>query len=125
MIQVGTNLRVLTPNYLKLITTSDRAPVGLFTMPDCPDDIIKMVKEKYESWYHIWEEQYIPVIMSKSKWHFHKENLKPGDIVYFQLTESKMSANWRLGKVEDVKVGQDGYVRQARVRCQGGSRWVC
>ena len=123
-------LRVLTPNYLKLITTSDRAPVGLFTMPDCPDDIIKIVKEKYESWYHIWEEQYIPVIMNKSKWHFHKENLKPGDIVYFKLTESKMSANWRLGKVEDVKVGQDGFVRQARVAYKDTSSddpndWVC
>ena len=53
--------------------------------------------------------------MNRRKWHFHRENLKPGDIVYFKLTESKMSANWRIGKVEEVKLGQDGYVRQVTV----------
>ena len=33
-------LRVLTPNNLKLITMSDRAPVGLFNIPNKPEDII-------------------------------------------------------------------------------------
>ena len=53
--------------------------------------------------------------MQRKKWHFTQENLLPGDIVYFKLTESKMSANWKIGKVEDVKVGNDGYVRQVTV----------
>ena len=26
-----------------------------------------------------------------------------------------MSATWRIGKVEEVKIGADGYVRQARI----------
>ena len=73
------------------------------------------IQEKYETWYHIWEEQYLPKIMSRQKWHFQRDNLRPGDIVYFKLTESKMSARWRLGKVEDVKIGKDGYVRQASI----------
>ena len=53
----------------------------------------------------------MPLICNRQKWHFHSDNLRPGDVVYFKLTESKMSANWRIGKVEEVKAGQDGYVR--------------
>ena len=46
---------------------------------------------------------------------FKQENFKPGDIIYFKITESKMHADWRLGKVEEVKVGPDGFVREATV----------
>ena len=108
-------LRILTPNCLKLITTSDRAPVGPFTLPDSAAGIMDNIQEKYEAWYHIWCEQYLPMLMNRRKWHYQKENMKEGDIVYFKLTESKMSANWRVGKVEDVKLGQDGYVRSVVV----------
>ena len=108
-------LRILTPNSLKLITTGDRAPSGLFTLPDDAAGIMDNIQEKYEAWYHVWNEQYLPKVMNRRKWHEHSDNMKPGDIVYFKLTESKMSAIWRIGKVEDVKVGQDGYVRQVTV----------
>ena len=53
--------------------------------------------------------------MDKQKWHTRQENLKPNDIVYFKLTESKMSAKWLIGKVEEVKIGRDGCVRDATV----------
>lgn len=108
-------LRILTPNSLKLITTSDRAPAGLFTIPGNPLDIMENIQLKYEAWYHIWNEQYLPLIMDKQKWHDMKENLKPDDIVYFKLTESKMSATWIVGKVEEVVVGRDGKVREATI----------
>ena len=108
-------LRVLTPNSLKLITTSDRAPVGLFDIPDAPADLMDKIREKYELWYHIWNTQYLPLVMNRQKWHFKAENFKPGDVVYFKITESKMHANWKLGKVEEVKLGQDGYVREATI----------
>ena len=89
-------LRVLTPNCLKLINTSDRAPVGLFTMPESAAGIMENIQQKYEAWYHVWNEQYLPLICNRQKWHFHSDNLRPGDVVYFKLTESKMSANWKL-----------------------------
>ena len=108
-------LRVLTPNSLKLITTSDRAPAGLFDIPDAPADLMDKIREKYELWYHIWNTQYLPLVMNRQKWHFKAENFKPGDVVYFKITESKMHANWKLGKVEEVKLGQDGYVREATI----------
>ena len=106
-------LRILTPNSLKLISTSDRSPAGLFKIPDSAADIMDNIQQKYETWYHVWNEQYLPLVMDRQKWHFRRENLCPGDIVYFKLRESKMSATWRIGKVEEVKIDKDGYVRQA------------
>ena len=73
---------------------------------------MKVIDEKYELWYQVWNENYIPLIMDRQKWHFRKENLTPGDIVYFKLKESKMSATWRIGKVEEVTIGKDGFVRE-------------
>ena len=108
-------LRILTPNSLKLITTSDRAPAGLFEIPHGPADIMDNIKLKYETWYRVWSDEYLPLIMDRQKWHFSQENLKPEDVVYFKLTESKMSADWRFGKVEEVKVGQDGLVREVNI----------
>ena len=108
-------LRILTPNNLKLITTGDRAPVGLFNIPDKAGGIMEKIEEKYFLWYKVWNEFYLPLIMQRKKWHERSENLVPGDIVYFKLTESKMSADWRTGKIEEVKIGDDGYVRKVRV----------
>ena len=122
-------LRILTPNSLKLITTSDRAPAGLFEIPHGPADIMENIKLKYEAWYRIWNDEYLPLIMERQKWHFSEENLKPEDVVYFKLTESKMSADWRIGKVEEVKVGQDGLVREVNISYKdtegdGPSDWM-
>ena len=58
----------------------------------------------------MFNDAYIPLILQRKKWHFAHENLLLRDIVYFKLTEYKMSQDWRIGKVEGVKTGTDGYV---------------
>ena len=105
-------LRILTPNSLRLITTGDRAPTGVFTLPDKAEDIMENIDSKYMLWYKVFNEFYVPLIMQGKKWHEVNENLIEGDIVYFKPQESAMSANWRTGKVEKVKLGADGCVRQ-------------
>ena len=112
---INNKLRILTPNSLKLITTSDRAPIGVFDIPNSPTQILGNIRMKYEAWYRVWNEEYLPLIMERQKWHFSRDNFHPGDIIYFKITESKMSAVWKLGKVVEVKVGLDGYVREATV----------
>ena len=116
--QAGGNnalLRILSPNNLKLITMGDRAPVGIFNIPDKAGDIMENIDMKYQTWYSVWNESFLPLILNRQKWHEESENLTPGDIVYFKLTESKMSANWRSGKVENVKIGADGFVRTVTI----------
>ena len=60
-------LRILTPNSLKLVTTSDRAPAGVFDIPTSPTDIMDNISMKYEAWYRVWNEEYLPLIMERQK----------------------------------------------------------
>ena len=108
-------LRMLTPNNLRLISTSDRSPMGMFSIPEHPGDFVQSIQEKYDVWYDVWNNSYLPMMMKFPKWYDASENLVPGDIIYFKLLESKMSATWRLGKVEKVKLGADGFVREVIV----------
>ena len=108
-------LRILSPNNLKLITTGDRAPTGPMTIPDSAADFMDGINQKYLTWYSVWSESYLPLVMQRKKWHFARDNLVPGDVIYFKLTESKMSADWTLGIVDSVKLGSDGYVRKVVV----------
>ena len=108
-------LRILTPNSLKLTTMSDRAPAGLFSIPDTPMDILDNIDAKYTTWYHLWNTDYVPLLLDRQKWHLSIENLKTNDVVYFKLTESEMSSKWRFGIVEKVEMGRDGCVRVVTV----------
>ena len=98
-----------------MITTSDRSPVGLYNIPDNPEDLVQSIQEKYDTWYEVWNSSYLPEILKFPKWHNASENLVAGDIVYFKLHESKMSATWKVGKVEQVIIGYDGFVREVVV----------
>ena len=60
--------------------------------------------------------------MDRPKWHSKTENLVPNDVVYFKLTESKMSAEWIIGKVESVVIGRDACVREAKIAYKDTSR---
>ena len=108
-------LRVLSPSLLKNSTYTDRAPAELFTIPDSPQDIMTQIEKVYNFWFQIWNTDYVPLIMDRSKWHVEDENLREGDICYFKLTDSKLASDWRLGKVEFTKIGADGQVREVGV----------
>ena len=75
--------------------------------------MLETIEQKYTTWYEVFNTSYLPIIMQRQKWHFSRENLVKGDIVYFKLTESKMSSSWKVGKVENVTIGKDGFVRHA------------
>lgn len=111
----GPLLRVLTPNSLKINTSSNRAPSGLFTIPDTPMGLMDKVEENYTLFYKVWNTDYIPLIAQSQKWHFEAENLKENDLVYFKLKESKLGSRWVLGKVEYVVTSRDNLVRKIGV----------
>ena len=111
-------LRVLRPSTLKGLNSSDRAPRGLFSIPDLPNDKnqhFSKVEEMYNLWYQCWATAYIPVIMERQKWTEEDPSLAKNDIVYFKLTDKSMKAEWKLGKVDSIKVGRDGKVREVNI----------
>ena len=58
--------------------------------------------------------------MERQKWFKEEENLCKNDIVYFKLTDSVLAQDWRLGKVDFVKISRDGKIREVGVsyKCQ-------
>ena len=108
-------LKVLCPSLLKNGTFSDRAPTGVFNIPDSVEELMDKTVEKYNMWFRIWNTEYVPLIMDRQKWHQEGENLKVNDLVYFKLTDSALAADWRLGKVEFVTISRDGLVREVGI----------
>ena len=108
-------LKVLCPSILKNGTFSDRAPKDIFQIPNSEEDLMKKIIDKYNMWFRIWNTEYVPLIMDRQKWYKEEENLQPNDVIYFKLTDSALASDWRLGKVEFVKEGRDGKVREVGI----------
>ena len=108
-------LRVLCPNLLKNGTFTNRAPRGLFSIPNSMEDLMSNVENTYNLWFQVWNTEYLPLVMDRPKWHLEDENLKENDLIYFKLTDSKLTADWKLGKVEYVNIGKDGKVRSVGI----------
>ena len=108
-------LRVLYPNLLKNSTFTDRAPKGLFSIPNAAEDLMTRIENIYNLWFQVWNCEYLPLVIDRPKWHVEDENLKEDDLVYFKLTDSKLAADWRMGKVEYVNIGRDGRVRSVGI----------
>ena len=63
------------------------------------DEILESIEQKCTMWYEVFNTSYLPIIMQRKKWHFSRENLVKGDIVYFKLMERKMLSFWKGGKI--------------------------
>ena len=112
---MGVLLRVLSPNCLKLNTSSDRAPAGVFSVPRTAASMMKRIEATYMLWYKVWNVEYIPLVAQRQKWHSETENLVENDIIYFKLRDSKLAQSWLIGKVEFTNVSKDGKVRTVGV----------
>merc|ERR1712179_104282 len=100
---------------LKLNTASERAPSGLFTIPNHAKDMITDIEKKYKFWYEIWNTDYIPLIARRQKWFSQDDDLKENDVVYFKLTDSALSSKWHIGKVEYVLPSRDTRTRKVGI----------
>ena len=108
-------LRILRPCSLKGMNASDRAPSGLFTVPDLPEKHFNKVREAYDLWAKCWTTSYLPLVIQGQKWHQGEPSLNINDVVYFKIKESPLKAEWRTGKVDNIKLGRDGKIRQVNV----------
>ena len=108
-------LRILKPSSLKGMNMSDRAPKGLFVVPDLPQKHFGKVQECYDLWYRCWATSFLPLIIKSQKWHDDDEPINVNDIVYFKLRDSPMKAEWRIGKIDSIKRGRDEKIREVNV----------
>ena len=108
-------LRILTPNFLKMNAGANRSPTSLFKLPESTSDLTQRIEDAYRTFYRIWDNDYVPLVASRQKWHESYENLQDEDIVYFKLKDSPFSSRWLIGKIEGRTLSKDGKVRKVSV----------
>ena len=108
-------LRILTPNFLKLNAGSNRSPCNLFSLPESGSDLTNRIEDAYKTFFKIWNDDYVPLIANRQRWHDSDVNLTENDVVYFKLRESPLSTRWLIGKIEGVTYSKDGKVRKVDV----------
>ena len=101
----------MTPNLLKG-KISNRSPARLFEVEREIGRLLQRTQDTYRAWYLLWNTLYLPQLLLRPKWHHSSENIREDDIVLFKLKESSISVEWVLGKVDQVKMGRDGVVRE-------------
>ena len=105
-------LRLLSPNMLRLGRNNGRALDGPIRLPTGTREVMVNVEKCYSGWFKIWNEVLIPKLIRTPKWFKSDEDLKDGDIVYFQKRESELgSGKWTIGQVEGITRGKDGLIR--------------
>ena len=112
----NTLFQILTPNRLRLILSSNRAPIGLFKISDSAAGKIGDIEQKYFTWYSIFNDEYVHLLLQRKKLYFTHENLVVRDIVYFKLTESKMSQDWRIGNWFRQLCSRNNYILQRHLK---------
>jgi hypothetical protein len=61
-----------------------------------------------------WKKEYLQILQVRNKWHKPQRNLCKGDIVLLQ-EEATCRSDWKMGKVTETLLGDDGFVRRVKV----------
>jgi hypothetical protein len=80
-------------------------------------DLYKRSQYLADLMWERWSKEYLPTINKRTKWFDDPKPLQAGDLVF--VTDGKNRKNWIRGIVEEVFAGQDGRIRQVKVRTAG------
>ena len=109
-------LKLLVPNMLRMGKINSRSLEGPVKLSSNNKKMLGDIQKKYEAWYRIWCEVYVPKLMNRKTDFKNSRDLAPEDIVYFQKEESALSSPWIMGVVDQVVRGRDGIIRRVIVR---------
>ena len=99
----------LTPNHLLHLRPCPSVPPGVFDK----DDLTcrrAWKQAQYLAFWRRWTREYLPTLLERKKWTEPKRNLQIGDLVLV-ADETFSRGKWPLGRVVEVIVSRDGWVR--------------
>ena len=109
-------LKILTPNMMRLGRINTRALSGPLRLPAGASELVDKVVKTYEAWYKVWSAAYVPKLLFKPKWFRNECDLKVGNLVYFQKSESELGSAWILGMVSELEISRDGLIRKVNIK---------
>jgi hypothetical protein len=107
---------------MRLGRINTRALSGPLRLPHGASEMVEKVKKAYEAWFKIWSESYVQKLLFKPKWFKDDTDLKIGDLVYFQKSESELgNGTWTFGMISAIDRSRDGLIRKVTVKYRNAS----
>ena len=115
--------KIITPNFFKFGRNNQRALDGPVRLPTDGGEILQKVYDMYQLFFKLWADTYVPkLIYRPSSWTNDGEELKIGDLVYFQKSpDKKIGSKWIIGMVEQLPEGRDGKPRRVLIKYQNAA----
>jgi hypothetical protein len=73
-----------------------------------------------DQFWRRWSNEYIPLLIKRSKWNVAHRNLRHGDLVLI-VEQDVPRSHWRLGRVIAPIESEDGLIRSAEIARKTGT----
>ena len=107
------------PNDMLLGRATSHVPQGPFKETKNPRQRVEFVQKIVDSFWERWTRDVFPSLIPRKKWNAEKRNVQVDDFVIVQ-TPHAIRGNWNTGRIVNVYPGQDGKVRNVRVKTGTG-----
>ena len=105
----------LCPNDLFLGRASSTVPQGPFQETRNPRRRVEFVQKFVDAFWKQWKRDVLPTLVPRKRWTVEKRNARVDDIVNMQDTNT-IRGLWTVGRIINVYPGEDGKVRNVRVK---------
>ena len=105
----------LCPNDLLLGRASPTVPQGPFRKTSNPRHRVEFVQKIVDAFWKRWKRDVFPTLVPRKKWIVERRNVRIDDIVVMEDTNA-VRGSWTVGRVINVYPGEDGRVRNVRVK---------
>ena len=105
----------LCPNDLLLGRSSNYCPSGMYEVNGDHKRRLEFIQKIVDSFWKKWQRDYFPSMLIRQKWHTTRRNVRVGDVVLVQDSNSVRGA-WKLAQVIRAQPGRDGTVRDVDLR---------
>ena len=102
----------ITPNDIILGRASSDVPQGPFDEKGSKNVAtrFKFIQNLVGQWWTRWYQTVFPSLVPSYKWLQRHRNVKVGDVCLIRY-RNEVRATYRLGRVQQTKLGEDGHVR--------------
>ena len=84
-----------------------------------PRHLLRSTQDRVNEFWKSWMRYFAPNLLPRNKWFRTRENVEVDDLV-LELDPNQKRSRWKLARVVATYPGNDGLVRKARIKTQGG-----
>ena len=113
----------ITPNHLILGRATSEAVQGSLCNTNNVNKRFRFIQTLVDDWWKRWYESVLPSLVPSYKWFQRHRNVKVGDVCLIKY-KNPVKAQYKLGRVTQVKKGIDGLVRTVTLAYKNANETV-